>query len=260
MLSYEHTQILRRLLHHKACISVTSGCDAFPAHPFADRRKRPVFWVPVADMQALKAAGAIELGATGYVVVESVKRRLKNGKNGSVKGQHYALEDRDLYVKGGVKRPTRVNTRLSALDRLAHRTDMDGRPLLETAMVEAGKRLARDYHASGHGLTTTQCYDGAGVNSGSSVSTIEDQFIRSADAKQRLQKAREALGSGLDIAVIAVCCLDQSLDGVERSERWANGSGLTLLKMGLSRLVTHYGTRAGQDRPRDQPQMSYSTG
>ena len=260
MLSYEHTQILRRLIHHKACISVTSGCDAFPAHPFADRRKRPVFWVPVADMQALKTAGAIELGATGYVVVESVRRRLKNGKSGAVDGQHYALEERDVYVRGGVKRPTRINTRLSALDRLAHRTDMDGRPLLETAMVQAGKQLARDYNASGHGLTTTQCYDGAGVASGSSAKGIEDQFIRAADAKHRLQKAREALGSGLDIAVIAVCCLDQSLDGVERAERWATGSGLTLLKMGLSRLVTHYGTIAGQDSRSDQPHVSYSTG
>lgn len=247
MLSYNHTQIIKRLIHHKACISVASGCgDAFPAHPHSDRRKRPVFWVPIQDMRALKASGAIELGDSGYVVTKSVKRRLEKGRTGHVTSQHYDLQEKDVYLQNGAKRSARVNTRLSALDRLAHRTDIDGRPILQSSFVEAGKHLARDYNASGHGLTTTQHYDGASVDGGqSSNNSVEDQFIRAADAKARLKEARDAIGSGLDIAVIAVCCLDQSLDMVERTEKWAKGSGLTLLKMGLSRLADHYGTVAG---------------
>lgn len=246
MLSYNHTQIIKRLIHHKACISVASGCDAFPAHPHSDRRKRPAFWVPIDDMRALKASGAIELGTSGYVVTESVKRRLSNGREEQAANQHYALQEKEVYVHGGSKRSARVNTRLSALDRLAHRTDIEGRPVLDNSLIEAGKHFARDYHASGHGLSTTQKYDNVSVDSsGASQNSVEDHYARTADAKARLRKARESMGSGLDIAVIAVCCLDQSLDVVERAEAWAKGSGLTLLKMGLARLADHYGTVAG---------------
>lgn len=245
MLTYGQTQILRRLLHYKASICVVSGCDAFPAHPNGDRRKRPSFWIPAADLQALKSEGAVELGGAGYAVVPSVKRRLQNSKNGTSRHQHYDLSEKEIYVSGGVKRQARVNSRLSALDRLAHKTDMEGRPVLEPSLIEAGRHIARDYHASGSGLTSTQRYDSAGIDKGGQSNTAEDQFIRAADAKARLQSARDAIGTGLDIAVIAVCCLDQSLDAVERAERWANGSGLTLLKLGLARLSAHYGTISG---------------
>ncbi len=245
MNSYKQTQILRRLLHHKACICVANGCDAFPAHPNGDRRKRPAFWVPAEDLQALKASGSVELGTVGYVVVPSVKRRLLKGKNETVSHQHYDFEDREFFVEGGVKRKARLNRRLSALDRLAHRTDLNGNPLLEAPLIEAGKRISKDYNQSGHGVTATQNYDSAGVDGGRNTDHIENGFIRSLDAKARLQAAREAMGSDLDSAVIAVCCLDQSLDVVERAETWASGTGLTILKMGLTRLSVHYGTIAG---------------
>jgi len=246
MLTYEQTQILRRLLHHKACISVVSGCDAFPAHPNGDRRKRPAFWIPAEDLQALKSEGAIELNASGYTVLPSVKRRLQNGKNGNAQNQHYDLHEREVYVAGGVKRQAHVNTRLSALDRLAHKTDVEGRPVLDACLIEAGRHIARDYHAAGSGLTSTQRYDSVGIAGSAALQNkVEDQFIRAADAKARLQFAREAIGSGLDTAVIAVCCLDQSLDAVERTERWARGTGLTILILGLTRLSAHYGTESG---------------
>ncbi len=245
MITYKQTQILRQLLHHKASINVADGCDAFPAHPNGDRRKRPAFWVSAADLLALKSYGSIELGVSGYEVVPSVKRRLLKGKNETVSQQHYDLQEQEFYVAGGVKRAARVNRRLSALDRLAHRTDMNGHPLLDASLIEAGLRLARDYHGSGHGIAPTQRYESAGVDDGRGGNRVEDQFIRATDAKARLRAARDAMGTGLDTAVIAVCCLDQSLDAVEQAEQWASGTGLTILKMGLSRLAEHYGTVAG---------------
>lgn len=245
MLSPHQIQILRRLLHHKAVISLNSGCDAMPARPLGDKRKRPLFWVPVKDVQALESYGALELHKGGYRVAKTAERRLKHGRENSAAHQHYDLEEREMYVQGGVKRKAAVNTRLTALDCLSRRTDYEGRPLLDAPLVEAGERLTRDYHASGHGLTATQRYDTAGVDDGAQGNRAEDKFIRAADAKIRVQAAREAMGTGLDVAVIAVCCLDQSLDSVERAERWASGSGLTILKLGLKKLSAHYGTIAG---------------
>jgi hypothetical protein len=248
MLSPHQIQILRRLLHHKAIISLNTGCDAMPARPLGDKRKRPVFWVPVKDVQALESYGALELHKDGYCVAKTAERRLKHGRDGTATQQHYDLEEREVYVQGGVKRKAAVNARLTALDRLARRTDYDGRPLLDAPLVEAGRRFTRDYHASGHGLTATQRYDTAGVEEGGNRSRAEDQFIRAADAKARVQDARDAMGAGLDVAVVAVCCLDQSLESVERAERWAAGSGLTVLKLGLKKLSAHYGTVAGIKR------------
>jgi len=245
MLSQHQIQILRRLLHHEAVICVNTGCDAMPAKAGGDKRKRPLFWVPVKDVQMLESYGALELHKGGYRVAKTAERRLKHGRDGSADQQHYDLETREVYVQGGVKRKAAVNTRLTALDRLARRTNYDGRPLLDASLVEAGQRITRDYHASGHGLTATQRYDTAGGDDGGSRNGAEDQFIRAADAKARVHAAREAMGTGLDVAVITVCCLDQSLESVERAERWASGSGLTVLKLGLSKLSTHYGTIAG---------------
>ena len=253
MLSPHQVQILRRLTHHKAVICVNTGCDAMPAKPLGDKRKRPLFWVPVKDVQALESYGALELHKDGYRVAKSVERRLKYGRDGTAKNQHYSLEERDVYVQGGVKRKAAVNTRLTTLGRLARRTDYDGRPLLDAPLIEAGERFTRDYHASGHGLTATQRYDIAGVEEGGHSNSAEDQFIRAADAKARVQEAREAMGAGLDVAVVAVCCLDQSLEAVERAERWASGSGLTVLKLGLQKLSAHYGTVAVLKRGASKP-------
>lgn len=253
MLSPHQIQILRRLLHHKAVISLNTGCDAMPARPLGDKRKRPLFWVPVKDVQALESYGALELHKGGYCVAKTAERRLKHGRDGTARQQHFDLEEREVYVEGGVKRKASVNTRLTALDRLARRTDYDGRPLLEAPLVEAGQRITRDYHASGHGLSATQRYDTAGVEAGGNNNSAEDQFIRAADAKARVQDARDAMGAGLDVAVIAVCCLDHSLESVERTERWAAGSGLTILKLGLKKLSAHYGTVAGVKRGANTP-------
>ncbi|WP_416878648.1 DUF6456 domain-containing protein [Litorimonas sp.] len=253
MLSPHQIQILRRLLHHKAIISLNTGCDAMPARPLGDKRKRPVFWVPVKDVQALESYGALELHKDGYCVAKTAERRLKHGRDGTATQQHYDLEEREVYVQGGVKRKAAVNARLTVLDRLARRTDYDGRPLLDAPLVEAGRHFTRDYHASGHGLTATQRYDTAGVEEGGNCNRAEDQFIRAADAKARVQDARDVMGAGLDVAVVAVCCLDRSLESVERAESWASGSGLTILKLGLKKLSAHYGTVAGIKRGSSSP-------
>jgi hypothetical protein len=151
------------------------------------------------DLRALRAEGAVELAASGYRVASSVARRLKHGKDGTVRYQHYDLEDREMYVQGGVKRKASVNRRLSALDRLAHRTDMHGEPILAAALIEAGKRIAKDYNATGHGLTATQRYDSSGVQTDSAArgNAVEDGYIRTADGRwpRRRRDCRVLSGS-----------------------------------------------------------------
>jgi len=134
---------------------------------------------------------------------------------------------------------------LSALDRLYQRRDKNGATLLSDAEYEAGRHFAKDYALAHYDYIKTQNYVSAGVDGTRGACDNTDYLDRRIDARARLEKAKGVIGPGLEKAVIAVCCLDKSLDEVERTERWAASSGLTILKLGLQALTDHYGTRAG---------------
>jgi hypothetical protein len=129
---------------------------------------------------------------------------------------------------------------------LARKRGRDGRLILTAAQVEAGRRLALDYAQAGAGHLSTQKYDAAGIDGGRKTDAQETQILSRITAKTRLTAARAALGDGLERAVIAVCCHEESLESVERAERWVKSSGLSILKIGLQRLVKLYGTEAGR--------------
>ena len=243
MLSLSDTQLAKRLVQHKAVI-IKSDADAYPAYPNGDRRKRPVCWVGRDSFKVLTSFGGLEPKNDGYVIVKSFTKRCEAG--GSFAAQHRDVEERDIYIQSGVKRPVRINASLSALDRLYRRRDRQGQPLLSGAEYEAGQHYARDYALAGYNSIGTQNYMSAGSDkthySGGNIEALD----RSIDARRRLERADAIVGVGLKKALIAVCCMDISLDEVERAENWATSSGLTILKMGLAALAAHYGTNAGR--------------
>ncbi|WP_409433474.1 DUF6456 domain-containing protein [Litorimonas sp. RW-G-Af-16] len=248
MLSERDQKFIKRMIAERAVINVTVRADAYQVFPNGDRRRRTgVFWVQHDRLQRLLAEGALDRTPKGYVVRPSLERRLKNTKisTSSVDGQHYDLEERDIFIPGGSIRKANLNRRNSALERLARKRGRDGRLILRACEVEAGRRLAKDYAMAGAGHVSTQNYDTAGVDGGRRADAQENTILSHMTAKTRLLAARAALGDGLENAVIAVCCRDESLDSVERAERWVKSSGLSILKIGLARLVTLYGTEAG---------------
>ena len=243
MLSLSDTQLAKRLIQHKALI-IKSDADAFPAYPNGDRRKRPVCWVDRESFKILTSFGGLERKNSGYAIVKSFARRCEAG--GNFTAQHRIAEERDIFIPSGVKRSVRINSALSALDRLYRRRDREGLPLLSCAEYEAGQHYARDYALAGYDSIATQNYMSAGSDKGSYSSGNMGALDRSIDARRRLERADAVVGTGLKKALIAVCCMDMSLDEVERAEKWATSSGLTILKIGLSTLVDHYGTQAGR--------------
>jgi len=242
MLSVTDIHLARRLSDHKAVIIKNEASAVFPAYPFGDRRKHPISWVSRESFQNLTSFGGLEVYEYGYRVKASFENRLQ--KDGDHNRQHSDIEEREVYVAGGVKRPARMNRALSALDRLARRKDKLGEPLLSKAEYEAGQRFMQDYARAGHGHIATQNYMSAGEDKTDYAGDKEDSYLYRIDASTRLERARKEVGPGLDKAVISVCCLDYSLEEVERAESWAVNSGLTILKMGLGRLVVFYGTEA----------------
>jgi len=242
MLSSSDIKLARQLAQHDAIIIKSEG-DAHPAYPRGDRRKRPVCWVSEDSFKALSSFGGIKQGPSGYGLVKSFARRAQQG--GGITGQHRNLIERDVYVRSGVRRPAKFNRALSALDRLYQRKDKTGESWLCAGQYEAGRRFAQDYARAHYDHITTQNYMSAGGSGAGNASGYADYLDRRIDARKSLERAIAAIGPGLEKAVIAVCCLDISLDEVERAEKWAASSGLTVLKLGLSVLADHYGTRPG---------------
>jgi len=244
MLSPADHQLARDLAHHRAIIVKEERADAYPAYAYGDRRKRPHRWVSDKSFRELTSFGGLEAGARGFCVTESFVRRLK--ASDSHARQHRDMEERQLYLDSGVKRQVAVNTRMNAFERLCRRKDNRGNPLLSSAQQEAGQRLMRDCALAGYGQVATQNYMSAGEDKPSYSGRAEDALIRRLDAGRNYEAAKAAMGEGLDKAVLAVCCHDQRLEQIERAEKWASGTGLTLLIMGLTLLVKHYGTQAGR--------------
>lgn len=244
MLSLADHQLARDLAHHRAIIIKDDRADAYPAYAYGDRRKRPLRWVSDKSFRVLTSFGGLEAGSRGYCLTKSFVCRLEAGDNHA--RQHRDMEERDLYVESGVKRPAAVNMGMSAFERLCRRKDKRGNPLLSSAQQEAGQRFIRDYAMAGHGHVATQNYMSAGEDKTAYSGATEDAHIRRLDAGRNYEAAKSAMGEGLDKAVLAVCCQGQRLEQIERTEKWASGTGLTLLRMGLTLLEKHYGTQAGR--------------
>jgi len=249
MLSAQDMRIIHRIMEHKGLVDGATRSDARKVFPNGDRRKRPVFWLTDKEVRRLMSEDALKKTPKGYVITPSLARRIRLGKDGAY-GQHQDCTPQDIYIPAGVIRKADVNTRANALERLARKKDGQGQFILSPAEVEAGRRLAKDYALAGLGHVSTQNYMSAGADGGDRKGRQEDKILRSMTARTRIKAAEAAMGEGLDKAVIAVCCHDESLDSVERAEHWVKSSGLTILKLGLSRLVKLYGTEVGV-RPQD---------
>ena len=245
MLSLHDTALVRRLCQSEAVIIPNGKIDVYPAYAKGDRRRRPAFWVTQGSFSRLQSMGGLASKGQGFTIAKSLAKRIATPSPSPFADQHRDIEEREIYIESGVRRPVRFNHALSALDRLARRTDKAGAPLLSKAEHEAGRRFARDYALSGYDRVATQNYMSAGEDKTGRSGAEEDILHARIDARKRLKAARGAMGAGLDTAVIAVCCLDQGLAQVERAENWAAASGLTILKLGLARLVEFYGTQAG---------------
>lgn len=241
-LSMSDTRLARELVKKQAVIMKSKG-DAFPAYPKGDRRKRPVCWVPQESFQTLSRFGGLKRHRCGYVVKADFESRTL--KRADFANQHRDIEERDIYQDTGVIRPARVNSSLSAMDRLYRRYDKAGQRLLSEAEYEAGQRYARDYALAGYESLSSQNYMRAGEDKSLCFESHSNNLEARIDAKKRLEQADKAIGRSLSKIIIAVCCLDKSLDEVERAEKWAGSSGIIILKMGLDNLADYYGTYAG---------------
>lgn len=128
-------------------------------------------------------------------------------------------------------------TPLAALSRLKDRT---GAAWLPPDAVDAGERLARDFHYAALQPRVTQSYElrvGERMRPGGSAADLKDSVIA---ARRRVATAVEAMGPELSGVALDVCCFEKGLETVERERQWPPRSAKLMLKTALLQLHRHY--------------------
>lgn len=237
--------LIRKLLQSEAIIFAGEYKQSYVAYARGDRRRRPVCWLSEVQFKHLQAQGIVEPREAGFALAYSFIRRQKQATSAQPHAyQHRDLKAREVYIFEGVKRPAVFNEHQKPLRRLS-RYKVRGKPLLTTAQIEAGERFAKDYYLSALDRMVTQNYvplNPVQSRNSHAMNATESQI----EARKRIRNALEHMGPGLCQAVLAVCVQELNLERLEWAENWLKGSGQTLLKLGLQRLVSFYGTLPGE--------------
>ncbi|MEM9356098.1 MAG: DUF6456 domain-containing protein [Pseudomonadota bacterium] len=131
----------------------------------------------------------------------------------------------------------------SALDWLRGRRQKDGSQMISEIEFEAGDRIRRDFwfgHMAPRVTTSYQSVPKAGrfaVGGDCSVDLRQGVL----DARERVRRALDAVGSDYSGLIVDICCLDRKLSDVEVDSGWPKRSGKIILQLALRQLARHYG-------------------
>jgi len=261
----EGRRILRRLAEPGAVLAIAPDMEkAVVLREFADGRTARTGVVDrvVAQAFALKdwivcrktgRVTSYEMTATGRL---ALKRMMDSETHGTglaeaatpFGDQHREWAERDVATEDG-PRKLRYNLAESPVAALGRRRDKDGKPFLETELVEAAERLREDFEAAQMGPRVTQNWDRfltAGDRGGYRPDSGGDG---NRGARDRVALALRELGPGLGDVVLRVCCFLEGIEAAERRMGWAARSGKIVLRIALMRLRRHYDEIYGRSGP-----------
>lgn len=127
---------------------------------------------------------------------------------------------------------------------LRQRRDKDGKPMIGEGEFLAGEQLRLDFERAQLRPRVTASWDPAAV-SGSGPRGAPGMGLEMAEgvvaARQRVDRAIEAVGPELSGLLLDVCCFLHGLEDVERDRNWPRRSGKVVLQLALAHLARHYG-------------------
>ncbi len=266
-LAREGCRILRRLAEPGAVMAIAPEMDkAVVLREFPDGRnmRTGVLDRSVAQAFTLKdwiacrkpgRVSTYEITAAGRAALkrmidEEDRRRQGMAEAATPFGdQHRVWGEREVIDDAGPRR-VRYNMAESPIGTLGRRRDKDGKPFLETELVEAGERLREDFELAQMGPRVAQNWDrfltggdrggfqpdgGAGEGPGL--------------ARARVAAALRDLGPGLGDVALRCCCFLEGLEVAEKRMGWAARSGKIVLRIALQRLRRHYDETYGRSGP-----------
>ena len=167
---------------------------------------------------------------------------------GGFAGQHRIWGERQVIDDDGPRR-LRYNLAESPVAVLGRRRDKDGRPFLETPLVEAAERLREDFELAQMGPRVAQNWEK--FLTGGDRGTFRGDGLAEGPgrARERVALALRDLGPGLGDVALRVCCFLEGIEAAERRMGWAARSGKIVLRIALMRLRRHYDELYGRSGP-----------
>ena len=210
--------------------------DGYGLRPVGDRRHRIALILDEAGFRRLIADPGLRRRPNGgWVARTAASGRADTpepGRPGLIEGVRTVMDGDGRPV------PRRANLGQSAVDWLAQRRDVDGRPWLGPAEVAAAGRLALDAETAARGASVTLRWDALPRAGGGSAVRAEPGAPAIA-AGRRVEAALAACGTARPM-VEAICIRSSALQAAERDLGLRRREGKRLLQAGLAALAVHY--------------------
>ena len=264
----EGRRVLRRLAEPGAVLAIASDMEkAVVMREFPDGRSARTGIVERSVAQAFTLKDWIHCRKVGrvstYEITQAGRMALKRmiededrarqaamaEAPGVFAAQHRVWDERQVMDDDGPRR-MRYNLAESPVAVLGRRRDKDGKPFLETPLVEAAERLREDFELAQMGPRIAQNWEkfltGGDRGSFRSDSGLAEGPSR---ARERVAAALRDLGPGLGDVALRVCCFLEGIEAAERRMGWAARSGKIVLRIALMRLRRHYDETYGRSGP-----------
>lgn len=229
---------LLRFLGHGGCGIVDRLGGAALARPDGGELVLPPHVVAASIRRGLASRRGDRLFATHEA--RSWLRRFLAAKEEAFLDQHRTLETVALKT-GEATETVFVNAASTPLAVLARLKDRAGAAWLSPDAVEAGERLARDFHYGALQPRVTQSYEArAGERMRPGPGTAADLSDSVIAARHRVAAAVEAMGPELSGVALDICCFEKGVETVERERQWPPRSAKLMLKTALLQLHRHY--------------------
>ncbi|MEQ1950745.1 DUF6456 domain-containing protein [Mesorhizobium yinganensis] len=194
-------------------------------------------------LRRMASSGSIvRRGNTLQATEAGRKAELRAGETGDCfQRQHRDTEIASASSDDGVIGSAEINLAESPLAQLMRLRVKSGRAFLSKVEFAAGERLRCDY-TRGRIMQRLGANWEASPSSGrrGDVNGIADLTDAALAARQRVDRALQAVGPELSGLLVDICCFLKGLETVERERLWPARSAKMLLKTALGMLARHY--------------------
>lgn len=248
---------LLRFIAAGAADILEDGGDIVLRRPEAGKARagREALRFPIATVRSAISSGLVmregnTLSATPPLAA-CLKRAMVKDRDEIFQEQHWDVEKVVVDVGAG-KQPARRNLNTSPLTSLSRLKERDGTAFFAVDAVQAGERLAADFHRAHLNPRVTAAWEPriASRTKGEAGGTL-DLTEAAMAARARFSRAAEAMGPELSGVAIDVCCFEKGLETVERERQWPARSAKLLLRAALLSLARHYAPPAGRTGRKD---------
>ena len=249
-MSNEKTKETRRLLSFLGAGSASVLGASVPGNVLLESAGAGTMSVAADRLSELARRGIISRKSSAVSLTgdgRALLRRLSS--EDPYQDQHRHLESAPILLPEGPGQVI-VNGNESPLAQLARRRGKSGRPFLTDAEFRAGERLRADYT---HGnimprLGANWVASVASGRRGAGAGSMVDLTDAALAARQRVEKAIEAVGPELAGVLIDICCFLKGIETVEMERQWPARSAKIMLKTALGALSRHYEPQRRPDR------------